>query len=302
MAIFIGVIVALLLIKNFFYQQPFLYGSYSGSAADKIIGLIVGGAIIFVAGVVDDVRGMRPLVKLALQIAGASAAFVLGVRMDTIKLFGFDLIGGATENLTLSFILTVIWIVAIVNMINLIDGMDGLAAGVVGISSLAIAYTGYLKGYYDITFGMGAIAGAAFGFLPFNFYPAKSFMGDGGAMFLGFMLAAVSAMGQAKNATIVAIIVPVIVLGVPLFDVIFAVFRRILRGQSILGADKGHLHHQISHIGMGQRRTVVTLYGITSVMGVAAILMSRGLTLESIFLFCVAILFIIVLIWKWNVK
>jgi UDP-GlcNAc:undecaprenyl-phosphate GlcNAc-1-phosphate transferase len=180
--------------------------------------------------------------------------------------------------------------------------MDGLAAGVVGISSLAIAYAGSLKGYYDITLGMCTVSGSAFGFLPFNFYPAKSFMGDGGAMFLGFMLAAVSAMSQAKSATIVAIIVPVIVLGVPLFDVVFAVFRRALHGKPILSADKGHLHHQISHIGMGQRRTVLTLYGITSVMGVAAILLSRGLILESIFLFCVAILFIIVLIWKWNVK
>jgi UDP-GlcNAc:undecaprenyl-phosphate GlcNAc-1-phosphate transferase len=302
LAIFIGVIATLLLIKIYFYQQAFLLQNYGGAQADKITGLIVGGAVIFAAGVIDDVRGMRPLVKLALQIASAVVAFAFGVRMDTIKLFGFDLIGGSAEGLAVSLVLTVIWIVAIINMINLIDGMDGLAAGVVGISSLAIAYVGYLKGYYDITLGMGAIAGSAFGFLPFNFYPAKSFMGDGGAMFLGFMLASVSAMGQAKNATIVAIIVPVIVLGVPLFDVIFAVFRRVLRGQSILGADKGHLHHQISHIGMGQRRTVVTLYGITSVMGVAAILLSRGLILESIFLFCVAILFIIVLIWKWNVK
>jgi UDP-GlcNAc:undecaprenyl-phosphate GlcNAc-1-phosphate transferase len=180
--------------------------------------------------------------------------------------------------------------------------MDGLAAGVVGISSLAIAYAGYIKGYYDITFGMCAIGGSALGFLPFNFYPAKSFMGDGGAMFLGFMLAAVSAMSQTKQTAIITIIVPVIVLGVPLFDVIFAVFRRVLHGQPILAADKGHLHHQISHIGMGQRRTVVTLYGITSVMGVAAILLTRELFLESVFLFCVAILFIIVLIWKWNVK
>ncbi|MDR1496144.1 MAG: undecaprenyl/decaprenyl-phosphate alpha-N-acetylglucosaminyl 1-phosphate transferase [Clostridiales Family XIII bacterium] len=302
MAIFAGVVVTLLLIKNDFFQSAFLLKDYGGAPADKINGLIAGGAIIFVAGVVDDVRGMRPIIKLALQIVSAAVAFALGVRIDTIKLLGIDLIGGTAENLAISFVITVVWIVAIVNMINLIDGMDGLAAGVVGISSLAIAYAGYLKGYYDITFGMCAIGGSAFGFLPFNFYPAKNFMGDGGAMFLGFMLAAVSATGQAKNATIVAIIVPVVVLGVPLFDVIFAVFRRILGGRSILVADKGHLHHQLSSIGMGQRRTVVMLYGITSVMGVAAILLSRNLYLESIFLFCVAILFIIVLIWKWNVR
>jgi UDP-GlcNAc:undecaprenyl-phosphate GlcNAc-1-phosphate transferase len=126
-------------------------------------------------------------------------------------------------------------------------------------------------------------------------------MGDGGSMFLGFMMAALSAMNQAKGATIVAIIVPVIVLGLPLFDVVFAVFRRAVRGQSIFKADKGHLHHQLLNIGMGQRRTVVMLYGITSIMGVAAILLSRGgLVLESIFLVAIAVLFIIVLIWKWN--
>jgi UDP-GlcNAc:undecaprenyl-phosphate GlcNAc-1-phosphate transferase len=302
MAIFLGVIVTLLLIKNGFFQNTFLFENYSGVSADKIDGLIAGGAVIFVAGVIDDIRGMRPLVKLALQIAGATVAFALGVRMDTIKLLGLDLGDGSAGSLVISFIITLIWIVAIVNMINLIDGMDGLAAGVVGISSLAIAYAGYLRGYYDVTLGMCTVAGSAFGFLPFNFYPAKSFMGDSGAMFLGFMLASVSAMNQSKSATIVAIIAPVIVLGVPLFDVIFAVFRRLLRGQSILLADKSHLHHLISHIGMGQRRTVLMLYGVTSVMGVAAILLSRELILEAIFLFGVAILFIIVLIWKWNVK
>jgi UDP-GlcNAc:undecaprenyl-phosphate GlcNAc-1-phosphate transferase len=130
-------------------------------------------------------------------------------------------------------------------------------------------------------------------------------MGDGGAMFLGFMLAAVSIgseTSKAKGAAITAIIVPAIVLGVPLFDVVFAMFRRAIRGQSILKADKGHLHHQLTSIGMGQRRTVVMLYGITGVMGVAAILLNRGLYLESVFLFCIAVLFIIVLIWKWNVR
>ncbi|MDR3225053.1 MAG: undecaprenyl/decaprenyl-phosphate alpha-N-acetylglucosaminyl 1-phosphate transferase [Clostridiales Family XIII bacterium] len=302
MAIFAGILVTLLLIKNGFFQQTFLSENYSGAAAGKINGLIAGGSIIFAAGVVDDVRGLRPAVKLILQIVGAAVAFALGVRMDTIKLLGLDLVGGSTENLILSFLITIIWIVAIINMINLTDGMDGLAAGVVGISSLAIAYSGYLRGYYDVTLGMCTVAGSSLGFLPFNFYPAKSFMGDGGAMFLGFMIAAVSAMNQAKGATVIAIIVPVIVLGVPLFDVIFAVFRRAARGRSIFEADKSHLHHQLSNIGMGQRRTVVMLYGITSVMGVAAILFTRNIFLESIFLFCIAILFIIVLIWKWNVE
>ncbi|MDR0519057.1 MAG: undecaprenyl/decaprenyl-phosphate alpha-N-acetylglucosaminyl 1-phosphate transferase [Clostridiales Family XIII bacterium] len=305
MSIFVGVIAALLYIENGFFSGGPLLGRYGVISGGEISGLIAGGAIIFVVGVIDDVRGMRPVPKLLMQIVGAAAAFAFGVRIDAIKLFGVNFLGDTATGVAVSFIITVIWIVAIINMINLIDGMDGLAAGVTGISSLAIAYASYIWGYYDIAFGMCAIAGAAFGFLPFNFYPAKSFMGDGGAMFLGFMLASVAIGGdtsQAKGTTIIAIIVPALVLGVPLFDVLFAVFRRAARRQPIFKADKGHLHHQLTNIGMGQRRTVVMLYGITSVMGVAAILLSRKLILESIFLFCVAVLFIIVLIWKWNVK
>jgi UDP-GlcNAc:undecaprenyl-phosphate GlcNAc-1-phosphate transferase len=302
-AIFIGVVITLLIIKEGFFQHTFLWTRFGGVSADKIIGLLVGGTIVFGAGIIDDIRGMRPLVKLALQIGGASAAFAFGVRMDTIKLLGLNMIDDTAGGMFLNYIITIIWIVAIINMINLIDGMDGLAAGVVGISSIAIAYATYFHGYYEITFGMCAVGGAAFGFLPFNFYPAKSFMGDGGAMFLGFMMAAVATMGQARTSTIIAIIVPALVLGVPLFDVLFAVFRRALSGKSILSADKGHLHHQLTNIGMGQRRTVIMLYGITSVMSMAAILVSKGdLYLEAISLFCVALLFILVLIWKWNVK
>jgi UDP-GlcNAc:undecaprenyl-phosphate GlcNAc-1-phosphate transferase len=305
MAIFVGVVVSLIIIRTFFYQHPVLFARYGGSEdAERIIALIVGGAAIFLVGVIDDTFGLKPLAKLACQIGCAALAFTLGLRIPTIKLLGLQFNDNSVESMVFSFIFTVIWIVAITNMVNLIDGMDGLAAGVTGIAAMSIAYTGYIHGSYDVALGMCVIGGAALGFLPYNFYPARSFMGDGGAMFLGYMLGAISVgpEGPAKGATLVATIVPVLVLGVPVFDVLFAILRRARRGRSIFSADKGHLHHQLVYMGMGQRRTVLMLYGISSVMGVAAILLSRKLYLESVFLFCVALLFIFVLIWKWNHK
>jgi UDP-GlcNAc:undecaprenyl-phosphate GlcNAc-1-phosphate transferase len=305
MAIFAGVIVTIVLIKLFFFKEPVLFPRYGGSdAAARMTGMIAGGAAIFLTGVIDDTFGLKPLVKLACQIGCAVLAFAFGLRIPAIKLLGLQFGGSSMESMIASFIITVIWIVAFTNMVNLIDGMDGLASGVTGIAALSIAYTGYIHGSYDVSLGMCAIAGAAIGFLPYNFYPARSFMGDSGAMFLGYMLGVVSVgpEGPAKGATLISIVVPVLVLGVPFFDVLFAILRRARKGLSIFSADKGHLHHQLVYIGMGQRRTVLMLYGISSVMGIAAILFSRKLYLESIFLFCVALLFIFVLIWKWNNK
>jgi UDP-GlcNAc:undecaprenyl-phosphate GlcNAc-1-phosphate transferase len=187
-------------------------------------------------------------------------------------------------------------------MINLIDGLDGLAAGVAGIAALSISYSAYITGYSTVAFAMAVLAGAALGFLPFNFYPAKVFMGDCGAMFLGFAIASVAIISPAKGATIVAIIAPVLVLGVPAFDVAFAMIRRRLRGQPVFEADKGHLHHQLSRIGIGQRRSALMLYGISGIMGIAAIMFTRDNFLEAIGLFLIAVLFIVVLIWGWNQK
>ncbi len=189
---------------------------------------------------------------------------------------------------------TVIWIVGITNTINLIDGLDGLAGGVAFIASITIAYTAFINGRTEACMAMLAIAGGALGFLPFNFNPAKIFMGDGGALFLGFMLAGLSVMSPMKSATMLATVVPVLVLGLPIFDTAFAILRRVINKRPIMEADKGHLHHRIMAAGLGQRRTVLTLYGISGVMGVAAILISRDLFIESGLLIIIAATFIYV--------
>jgi UDP-GlcNAc:undecaprenyl-phosphate GlcNAc-1-phosphate transferase len=267
-------------------------------SVEKLNAALVGGILMFVVGALDDRFALRWRVKLGGQVVCAVVAFVLGVRIPAFNVFGWHF----DTDSPVSFILTILWIVAITNMINLIDGLDGLAAGVSGIAALAIGYAAYINGLYTVTFSMFVLAGAAFGFLPFNFYPAKSFMGDGGAMFLGFMIAAISIIGPAKGATILAVIAPVLVLGVPVFDVAFAMIRRAIKGRPIFAPDKGHLHHQLAKIGIGQRRSVLMLYGISGIMGIAAIVFTRSLYLEAIGLFFIAVVFILVLIWGWNKK
>ena len=266
----------------------------------KLQAILIAGALILFLGILDDLKGMPAIVKLLGQIGCAALAFALGVRIPAVTVLGWQFAGDDGAGMFVSFIVTVVWLVAITNMINLIDGLDGLAAGVVGIAALAIAYSAYVNGYPAAAFAMTIIAGAALGFLPHNFYPAKVFMGDSGAMFLGFALASVSIISPAKGATVVAIIAPVIVLGVPLFDILFAMFRRVKRRESIFKADKGHLHHQLTRIGIGQRRSVVMLYGISGIMGIAAIVLSQELYLEAIGLFFIAVVFIIALIWGWD--
>src|SRR5665647_1393360 len=194
MAIFIGATIA---ITVFIGNDP------------RVIGILIGGICVYALGVVDDLKGMPAKVKLLGQIGCASIVFSFGIRIQFITNHfgdGHSYLVGVT-----SFIITIIWIVGIMNTVNLIDGLDGLAAGVAAIASLSICYTAYIHGMYEVTLAMLAIAGGALGFLPYNFHPAKIFMGDSGSLFLGFMLAAFSIMGPVKGATIVATIVPVLV-------------------------------------------------------------------------------------------
>lgn len=258
-------------------------------------GILAGGALMYALGLIDDIKGLQAKVKFFGQVAIACIVFAFGVRINFMA--GFF---SPTAELTFfsglsAFVLTVVWIVGITNTINLIDGLDGLAAGVAMIASFSIAYAAYISfGMGTGTLSMLALAGGALGFLPFNFHPAKIFMGDSGSLFLGFMLAALSIEGATKSATIVATIVPALVLGVPIFDTAFAILRRMVNKKPIMEADKGHLHHRIMAAGFGQARAVLMLYGISGTMGVAAILLGRGLLVESFALFGIAALLIYV--------
>ena len=281
-AIFIGVNASILILMN---------------NSMRTYGMLLGGTVIFVIALLDDLHNLQPVAKLAGQITGALIVFFTGTRIEFLNIF---YAGRISFGFLLALILTVVWLVGITNAINLIDGMDGLAAGVVAIASLCIAYVAYIHGTYYQCIPLLAVAGAALGFLPWNFYPAKTFMGDCGSQYLGFMIACFSIMGLVKSATIVALIIPLLVLGLPMIDTTYAIFRRMVRGQGIMQADKEHIHHNMLRTGMGQRRSVILMYGICAIMGTAAVLLSRELYVESIGLFLISVGFIYIVITERN--
>ena len=259
-----------------------------------ITSVMTGCTLIYMLGLIDDLKDLKPLVKLCGQIVCATVVYIMGVRIEFItNYFGP---GNMAFGDVACFIITVLWLIAITNAVNLIDGLDGLAAGIASISALCIGYVAYIHGQYVPTLAMMAIAGAALGFLPYNFNPAKIFMGDSGSELLGFSIAAVSILGTVKSATIVVVIIPALVLGLPIFDTVMAIFSRLAKHQSIGTADKDHLHHRIMKAGFGQKRAVMILYCISGIMGIVAVLYSRGLTVEYLELTAVAIMLIYVLL------
>ena len=264
---------------------------------DEIKSALICGALMYLLGAIDDVVSLRARVKLAGQLVIAIIAYFMGIRVYFIaNYFGGE--GRVMLGSAACFLITIIWIVGITNTINLMDGLDGLAAGVSAIICVCMAYIAYihgdLYGMVVVCTSLVAIAGACIGFLPFNFSPAKTFMGDSGALYLGFMIAALSVISPLKRATVIATIVPAISLAVPIFDTIMAMFRRVIRGQSVMSADKEHLHHRLISQGYDHRRSVIMMYGITGIMGVAAILISRELYVDATVLIIVVITYVYV--------
>lgn len=238
------------------------------------LAVILGGTIIMISGLIDDFKDLSPKIKLIIQIV-AGIILVLGdVKIEFIT----NPFSGTGELINLGILsipITIFWVVGITNTVNLIDGLDGLSAGVAGISSLSLMFVANKFGYLEIAIFAAILAGGCLGFLPYNFNPASIFMGDAGALFLGFMLAAISIEGVMKSAATIAVVVPIIILGIPIFDTTFAIFRRILNGQHPMQADKGHLHHRLLNRGYSQRKTVLILYAISAFFGVFAVLISE---------------------------
>ena len=195
-------------------------------------------------------------------------------------------------NDVLSVIITIGWVVGVTNAINLLDGLDGLAGGVSAIAVLSLTVIFVLNGSAAIPLIMvAALLGGIAGFLPYNFNPAKTFMGDVGSNFLGYTLAAVSMMGMAKTYTLMAIIIPVLVLALPIFDTLFAIIRRVIHGKSIMEADRGHLHHRLVDLGLSQRQAVLVLYAIAAIFGIFAIVLMESSIWKAIaFLVIICIL------------
>jgi len=263
---------------------------------------MIGGALMYLLGALDDIKNLKPIVKFAGQWAIATLVYAMGVRINFITnyLSSTDINGVVFLSNGIAYLITVIWIVGITNAVNLMDGMDGLAAGTTAIMALSLAYVAYIHGVklgmMPVCIAFMAVAGGCLGFLPYNFYPAKTFMGDSGALFLGYMIAILSVISPLKRATFVGAIIPILALAVPIFDTAFAMIRRIARGDSIMTADKGHLHHHLLASGFGQRRSVLVIYGIVGIMGIVAVLLSRELYKDAFFLACIAFLYLMIII------
>lgn len=246
----------------------------------KLIGFLLGGTVLGVVCYIDDVKGIPSLAKLGAQIVAAIIVVASGIKIDDISIpftEGKIIIGEIA-----SYIITVCWIVGITNAINLIDGLDGLSSGVTLISCLSLLMVFALNKSPLIAIVLiTALAGAIVGFLPFNFSPAKTFIGDTGSNFMGFSLAIISILGVAKTYTALVLIAPIIILGMPIFDTLFAIFRRLIKGKSIKAVfkpDKGHLHHKLMAKGYTQRQAVLIMYGITAILGMfAVILLESGI-------------------------
>lgn len=249
-----------------FFLALYLAGGIGGKAMGVVA---LGGLGMLLLGLWDDARPLRPLWKFLGQVAIAAGAVAGGLRVEVIT----HPLGEGYLNLgILSWPFSILWIVALVNVLNLSDGLDGLASGITAISSLtlllAAAFTGAPAA---ILLMAAALLGASAGFLPWNFHPARIFMGDAGSLFLGYMLAAISIQGALKAPAALSILVPILVLGVPIFDTAWAILRRWRAGQPIGQADNGHLHHRLLGFGLSQRQTVLLLYCISAWLGLGSL-------------------------------
>ena len=247
-------------------------------------GILIGAIMIVVLGVMDDIMTLKALPKFFVQIAAAGVAVYYG---NIIQFLSNPVLTSPAPYLNLgkwAIPVTVIWIVAITNAVNFIDGLDGLAVGVSAISSATLLVTAILVSEGNVAIIMAALLGACLGFIPYNMNPAKIFMGDTGSTFLGYILATVSIQGLFKMYAIISFAVPFLILGLPIFDICFAILRRLAKGQNPMRADRGHIHHRLIDMGFNQKQTVAIAYMITAILGLAAVVLTSSGALRALIL------------------
>ena len=236
----------------------------------ELVAIYAGGLVVVAVGVIDDVFRINAWIKLIAQIGVALIAVSQGIVLEYINLFGRYVHFGMW-----AIPITVLWIVGLTNAINLIDGLDGLACGVSAICSVSLLLVMLLKGDVGAAMTTAVIVGACLGFLPFNTNPARIFMGDTGALFLGYTMAVISVSGVFKLHTVISFIIPISIFALPLLDTTFAVFRRISHGKNPFSPDRGHLHHRLIDLGFNQKQSVAILYAICAILGTSAIMFTE---------------------------
>lgn len=263
LAIFIGFMVSILLFANIRGDR-------------QMQGILMGAVIIVILGVVDDITPLPAMFKFVVQIAAALIPTLHGVLIHVISNPNLTSSNAYWNMGKLSVPITVLWIVAITNSVNLIDGLDGLANGVSAISATTVLVIAMLVSESQVAIVMAALVGACVGFMPYNTNPAKMFMGDTGSTFLGFILATMSIQGLFKFYAIISFAVPFLILGLPIFDTVFAFIRRIAHGQSPMHADRGHIHHRLVDMGLSQKQAVATLYVVSAILGLSAVVLTTS--------------------------
>ncbi len=247
-------------------------------------GLLLGATMIVILGVLDDIMTLRALPKFLVQIAAAGVAVYYG---NTIQYISNPIVTSAVPYVDLGIWavpVTILWIVAITYAVNFIDGLDGLAVGISAISSGTLLVTALLVSEGNVAIIMAALMGACLGFIPYNKNPAKIFMGDTGSTFLGYVLAVLSIQGLFKLYAIISFAVPFLILGLPIFDICFAILRRLAKGQNPMVADRGHVHHRLIDMGFNQKQAVAISYLITAMLGLAAVVLTSSGALKAMIL------------------
>jgi UDP-GlcNAc:undecaprenyl-phosphate GlcNAc-1-phosphate transferase len=261
-----GLAIFLAFVGAYFVISPAL-GAFNTDAG---LGLLLGGLVIVITGALDDRFQLSPKWKLLGQIIAACIVVSFGLKIDLVNIP----FGASNFNIGwLSIPITILWIVGVSNAINLIDGLDGLSAGVSGIATVTILILALMMPNVTVVLLSVILLGSIVGFMFYNFHPAKIFMGDSGALFLGFALATLSIMGF-KQAAVVSLLIPIMILGVPLSDTFFAIMRRYVNKLPISAPDKSHLHHCLLQLGFSHRATVLMIYGIASIFGASAVVCS----------------------------
>jgi UDP-GlcNAc:undecaprenyl-phosphate/decaprenyl-phosphate GlcNAc-1-phosphate transferase len=251
------------------------------SLRDQFVGILVGASLVAALGMADDRKPVPALVKLLTQIIAAYIAMVYGVRVAGLALPGY---GFVDFPLIVSQIFTLLWLLGFMNAINLADGLDGLAAGIVAVASATFLVVCVLQSQTQVLLFSkqlklaavlaAAVCGSAAGFLFYNFFPARVFMGDGGALFLGFMLGAISLIGTLKTTAVLALLLPVLVVALPVLDVAFALVRRLRRGRGLMEPDREHFHHRLLALHWTQREIVLLVYVITLLLSFVTLLLT----------------------------
>lgn len=247
-------------------------------------GILLGSIIILVLGVLDDSLTLPAMPKFIVQIIAAIVVVAHGCTIRFITNPFSSHVGDYIDLGAWAVPVTIIWIVTLTNAVNFIDGLDGLAVGVSGISAATMLVIALLVAQENVATIMAALLGACLGFIPYNKNPAKIFMGDTGATFLGFILSAMSIQGMFKLYAVISFVVPFLILGIPIFDISFAVLRRLAKHQNPMQADRGHIHHRLIDMGFSQKQTVAITYTLTGILGLAAVLLASSGEVKTLIL------------------